>query len=150
MATYVDWVRSFCLSLPHTTEKVQWEHILLLCVGGKMYCTANLEPGLGPTKIAFKCTPERFAELVEVEGIIPAPYMARNHWVAFTEIEALRQPEIKELIVASYELVRAKLPRKVQTQLASPPLKKKAAGKKRTGVKKKTAVKNKTKKPTAR
>jgi len=138
MATYVDWVRSFCLTLPHTTEKVQWEHDLLFCVGGKMYCVANLEPGLGPTKIAFKCTPERFAELVEFEGIIPAPYMARNHWVAFTEIEALRQPEIKELIAGSYELVRAKLPKKLQAQLASPPAKSKTAAKKTAGVKKKT------------
>jgi len=110
---------------------------LLFCVGGKMYCTANLEPGLGPTKIAFKCTPERFAELVEVEGIIPAPYMARNHWVAFTEIEALRQSEIKELIEASYELVRAKLPKKLQAQLALPAGKKKAAAATRAGAKKK-------------
>ena len=111
---------------------------MLFCVGGKMYCVANLEPGLGPTKIAFKCTPERFAELVEFEGIIPAPYMARNHWVAFTEIEALRQPEIKELIAGSYELVRAKLPKKLQAQLASPPAKSKTAAKKTAGVKKKT------------
>lgn len=132
MTTYIDWVRSFCLSLPHTTEKVQWVHDLLFSVGGKMYCVANLEPGMGPTKIAFKCTPERFAELVEVEGIIPAPYMARNHWVAFTEMEALRQPEIKELIAVSYELVRGKLPKKLQAELASQPARKKVVAKKKS------------------
>ena len=118
MASYIDWVRSFCLSLPHTTEKIQWTHDLLFCVGGKMYCVVNIEPGLGPTKIAFKCTPERFAELIEIEGIIPAPYMARNHWVAFTEMNALRQPEIKELIQSSYQLIFNKLPKKSQSQLA--------------------------------
>ena len=53
--SYIDWVRAFCLSLPHTTEKVQWVHDLLFCIGGKMYCVVNLEPGLNPTKIAFKC-----------------------------------------------------------------------------------------------
>jgi predicted DNA-binding protein (MmcQ/YjbR family) len=119
MLSYIDWVRSFCLSLPHTTEKIQWSHDLLFCIGGKMYCVANLEPGLSPTKIALKCTPDKFAELVEIEGIIPAPYMARNHWVAFTDLNALRQPEIKELIRSSYELVLSRLPKKIQVELSS-------------------------------
>lgn len=131
MLSYIDWVRSFCLSLPHTTEKVQWVHNLLFCVGGKMYCIANLEPGLSRTKIALKCTPEKFTELVEIGGIIPAPYMARNHWVAFTEMDALRQPEIKELIHASYQLVFGKLPKKLRTRLAAQPQARKIPAKKK-------------------
>ena len=123
MPSYIEWVRSVCLGLPHTTEKIQWVHDLLFCIGGKMYCVVNLEAGLSPTKIAFKCTPERFAELVETEGIIPAPYMARNHWVAFTEIEALRQQEIKALIHDSYRLVLENLPKKLQMQLAQKSMK---------------------------
>lgn len=119
MPSYIDWVRSFCLSLPHTTEKIQWTHNLLFCVGGKIFCMANLEPGLSPTRIIFKCTPEKFAELVEIEGIIPAPYMARNHWVAFTEMDALRQAEIKELIGDSYNLVMSRLPKKLRARLTS-------------------------------
>ena len=118
MPSYIDWVRTFCLTLPHTTEDVQWEHDLLFRIAGKIYCVANLEPGLSPTKIAFKCTPEKFAELVEVEGIIPAPYMARNHWVAMVEMSALRQPEIKESIQNSYRLVLEKLPKKKQVELS--------------------------------
>src|SRR6478735_5560629 len=114
MASYIDWLRVFCLSLPHSTEDVQWEHNLLFRI-------ANLEPGLSPTKIAFKCTPEKFAELVEVEGIIPAPYMARNHWVAMIEIDALRQPEIKELIRSSYQLILEKLPKNKQAALRATP-----------------------------
>ena len=117
MSSYIDWVRAFCLALPHATEDVQWEHDLLFRVAGKMFCVANLEPGVSPTKIAFKCTPERFAELVEIEGIIPAPYMARNHWVAMIEMEALRQPEIRELIQASYQLILEKLPKKTKADL---------------------------------
>lgn len=131
MASYVEWVRSFCLSLPHTTEKVQWVHDLLFCVGGKIYCIANLEPGLTPTKVAFKCTPEKFSELIELEHIIPAPYMARNHWVAFTEMDALRPPETKELIQRSYQLVLEKLPKKLQAELARQPRTVKPAAKKR-------------------
>jgi predicted DNA-binding protein (MmcQ/YjbR family) len=119
MPSYLDWVRAFCLSLPHATEDVQWEHDLLFRIAGKMFCVANLEPGMSPTKIAFKCTPEKFAELVEIDGIIPAPYMARNHWVAMLDMNALRQPEIKELIQASYHMILEKLPKKTQSELGA-------------------------------
>ncbi|MGC2745567.1 MAG: MmcQ/YjbR family DNA-binding protein [Candidatus Angelobacter sp.] len=121
MASYLDWVRAFCLSLPHATEDVQWEHNLLFRIAGKMFCIANLEAAVSPTKICFKCTPEKFAELVEIDGIIPAPYMARNHWVAMLDMDALRQPEIKELITESYQMILAKLPKKTQTELGTKP-----------------------------
>src|SRR5258707_8432706 len=111
MTSYIDSVRAFCLSLAHATEDVQWEHDLLFRIAGKMFCVANLEPGMSPTKIAFKCTPEKFAELGEIEGIIPAPYIARNHWVAMIEMDALRPPPIKELIQSSYQLILEKLPK---------------------------------------
>jgi predicted DNA-binding protein (MmcQ/YjbR family) len=118
MASYLEWVRQFCLSLPHTTEKVRWEHNLLFCIGEKMFCVANLEPGMGPSKIAFKCTPEIFAELVEMEGMIAAPYMARNHWVSVTDMEPFRQMDLKEHIRNSYQLVRGKLPKRLQSKLS--------------------------------
>lgn len=119
MPSYLDWVRAFCLSLHNATEDVQWEHNLLFRIAGKMFCIANLEPAVSPTKICFKCTPEKFAELVEIDGIIPAPYMARNHWVAMLDIDALRQTEIKELIRASYQMILAKLPKKKQSELGA-------------------------------
>ena len=81
-----------------------------------------------PTKLAFKCTAETFAELVEVEGIIPAPYMARNHWVAVTDLNALRQDEIKNFVRVSYSLVRERLPKKTQANLAAERLPPKASG----------------------
>jgi predicted DNA-binding protein (MmcQ/YjbR family) len=118
MASHVDWARRICLSLPHATEDVQWEHDLLFRIAGKMFCVANMEPQLVPTKIAFKCTPEKFAELVEMEGIIPAPYMARNHWVAILKMDALRGAELEELVRISYQLVREKLPKKTLAELA--------------------------------
>ncbi|HEY2168011.1 MAG TPA: MmcQ/YjbR family DNA-binding protein [Candidatus Angelobacter sp.] len=129
MSSYLDWVRVFCLSLPHATEDVQWEHDLLFRIAGKMFCVANLEPGVSPTKIAFKCTPEKFAELVEIDGIIPAPYMARNHWVAMLDMDALRQPEIKELIQGSYQMILEKLPKKTQAGLQAKPIAKVAKAK---------------------
>lgn len=118
MASHIDWVREFCLSLPHTTEDVQWGSNLLFRIARKMYCIVSLEPQ-DSVKMSLKCTPEKFGELLEIDGIIPAPYLARNHWVAFMDMNALRQSEIRELITDSYHLVFEKLTKKQQTQLRS-------------------------------
>ncbi len=105
-------VREYCLSLPHVTEKVQWENDLLLCIGGKMFVVMALEAA-SPYRISLKCTPEEFAELTELEGIAPAPYVARYHWVALTGFDVLPKAELKRLIKDSYEMVKARLPKKV-------------------------------------
>ena len=110
-------IRKYCLSLPHVTEKVQWGNDLLFCIGGKMFAVAALDAKY-PTKLSFKCTPEKFAELVESEGIIPAPYVARYHWVALEDWDALPQKELKELLKTAYQLVHDKLPKKVKAGLA--------------------------------
>lgn len=110
-------VRQYCLSFPHVTEGVQWEHDLLFRVGDKMFTVVVLEPSY-QHKLSFKCTPEKFAELVERDGIIPAPYSARYHWVALTDLNALGDSELKELIKESYQMVYDKLPRKVKARLS--------------------------------
>jgi len=117
MPSHIDWVRELCLSLPNSTEDIQWENDLLFRVAKKIYCVVPLEPE-ATVKLSCKCTPEKFAELVEIDGIIPAPYMARNHWVAFVDMNALRQSEIRELIRNSYNLVVEKLPKKLQAELS--------------------------------
>ncbi len=69
----------------------------------------------------FKCTPEKFAELIERDGIIPAPYVARYHWVGFERFDAMRDAELKELLKTSYQLVLEKLPKKSRSALDSKP-----------------------------
>jgi len=106
-------IRKFCLSLPHATEGIQWEDDLLFRIGGKMFAVCNLDG----SSISFKCTPEEFEELILIDGIIPAPYMARNHWVQIRKANALRTAELQRLIRASYNMVFAKLPKKVRESL---------------------------------
>ncbi|WP_242537289.1 MmcQ/YjbR family DNA-binding protein, partial [Vibrio parahaemolyticus] len=65
-----------------------------------MFCIT--EPDNPDRSISFKCTPEIFAELVEREGIEPAPYVARNHWVAVRNQKAIDDDEIEDLITRSY------------------------------------------------
>jgi len=111
----IESIRKHCLALPHTTEDVQWE-CLLFRIARKIYLMVNLEAG-GKSRLSFKCTPADYAELIECEGIIPAPYMARNHWVALTTLDALPPAELRRRISESYQLVRARLPKKTQATL---------------------------------
>jgi predicted DNA-binding protein (MmcQ/YjbR family) len=111
----IDWLREFCLSLPHTTERLQWEDALVFKVGGKMYAVARLEPG--PHWLSFKSSVEEFVELVERPGIIPAPYLARAHWIALESENTVPQAELQQLLTRSYGLVFAKLPKKTQDAL---------------------------------
>ena len=113
----IETLREYCLSLPQVTEGVQWGNDLLFRIGGKIFAVTNLEGT--PTTLAFKCTPEKFDELIEREGIIPAPYMARNKWVMLERLSALSDKEIKSLIKISYDLIFAKLPKKIRTALTT-------------------------------
>lgn len=113
----IDWLREFCLSLPHTTEQVQWEDSLVFKVGGKMYAVASLEPRAH--WLSFKASEEDFAELIERPGMIPAPYLARAHWVALESESGFSRPELQQLLTRAHTLVLAKLPKKTQQALAS-------------------------------
>jgi predicted DNA-binding protein (MmcQ/YjbR family) len=122
----IDSIRSYCLSLPHATEDVQWGNDLLFRISGKIFAGINLDP---PHSLSFKCAPEKFDELIELEGIIPAPYMARNKWVMLEHLDALNATELKRLIKISYEMIFSKLTKKAQAELSAPP--KAAAARKR-------------------
>lgn len=113
----IDWNREYCLALPHTTEKVQWGDNLVFKVGGKMYAVVALE--LREQWLGFKCTPEDFATLIERPGIIPAPYLARAHWVSLETGDALPRTEVERLLSQAYSLVFAKLPKKARAGLLS-------------------------------
>ncbi|HLY60417.1 MAG TPA: MmcQ/YjbR family DNA-binding protein [Terriglobia bacterium] len=122
----IEWIRKYCLSLPHTTEKIQWQDDLVFKVGGKMYAVVVLIPA--PVWMSFKSSAEEFAELVEQPGVIPAPYLARAQWVALTADCALPQAEIKRLLRQAHDLVLAKLPKKMQAAMLKTPVRKTRSG----------------------
>jgi predicted DNA-binding protein (MmcQ/YjbR family) len=113
----IEWVRQHCLSLPYTTEQIQWGNDLLFKVGGKMFAGMPLEPAR--VWLSLKADPEEFAELIENQGVIPAPYMARAKWIAMENERALPRNEVLRLVSKSYELVFAKLTKKLQAELAA-------------------------------
>jgi len=113
----IEWVRQHCLSLPYTTEQIQWGNDLLFKVGGKMFAVVPLEPA--PVWLSLKADPEEFAELIENHGVIPAPYMARAKWIAIENERALPRTEVFRLMSKSYAMVFAKLSKKLQAELAA-------------------------------
>jgi predicted DNA-binding protein (MmcQ/YjbR family) len=82
-----------------------------------MFAVAVLE-GASKYCLSFKCTPDKFAELIEEDGIDPAPYSARYHWVALERFNVMSERELKVLLRQAYDLVFEKLPKKIKVQLA--------------------------------
>lgn len=115
----VDWIRGVCLAFPAATEQVQWANDLVFKVESKMFAVTCLEPAA--VWLSFKVTPERFAELTEQRGIIPAPYLARAKWIALQEDCSLSRQELKTLLRASYDLIVAGLPKKLRQNLENQP-----------------------------
>jgi predicted DNA-binding protein (MmcQ/YjbR family) len=125
----VDWLRELCLSFPGATEQIQWGYDLLFKVGGKMFAVTPLEPA--PVCLSFKASPENFAELTERPNVIPAPYLARAQWVALQTRDALPPEELARLLRESYDMVFARLPRKIRDAVSrAKPLARKARDKK--------------------
>jgi predicted DNA-binding protein (MmcQ/YjbR family) len=126
----IETVRAYCLSFPHVTEEVLWGNDLVFKIGGKMFAVIGLDPVSGHC-MSFKSTPEKFAELTEEEGIDPAPYVARYHWVALQRFNVLRERELKALLRNAYDLVFEKLPKKAKAELEGKGAQKKTVRKRR-------------------
>jgi predicted DNA-binding protein (MmcQ/YjbR family) len=120
----VERARAFLLTLPHAVETMQWGDNLVFwvgdkAIGGKMFCLLNLDAGAHGV-MSYSAGPERYAELVEQDGMVPAPYMARIHWVAVERWSALRNAEWESELRAAHAITLAKLPRKTREALAMP------------------------------
>ena len=109
-------LRSLALSLPGTTVVKQWGEHLVFKVAQKMFLVTGLDGELADS-VTFKCTPEEFDDLTEIDGIAQAPYCAKRHWVNVADLDALSAAEFERRIRRSYELVVAKLPKKTQATL---------------------------------
>ncbi len=152
----LETLRKYCLSLPYVAENVQWGQNLVFRIEtpsqqssrkkgkasparpkGKIFCVTNLEDE--EAKVTFKCTPETFAELVEMPFINPAAYLARNHWVSLERWDALDDRALQFHVKESYNLVWEGLPKRTRDRLesgSSGKLAAKATGSRKPGRKK--------------
>jgi predicted DNA-binding protein (MmcQ/YjbR family) len=130
--------RAFLLTLPHVVETEQWGHNLVFwvgdkAIGGKMFALVDLNKGIHG-KISYAAGAEHFAELVEIEGLYPAPYFARIFWIAAERWDVFRNAEWKEELRAAHAITLAKLPPKVRGSLDLPPAEMKRLIAERTAV----------------
>ncbi len=70
--------------------------------------------------ISYAAGAERFHELVERDGLKPAPYMARIFWVAAERWDAWRNAEWEDELRAAHAMTYAKLTKKMREVLALP------------------------------
>jgi predicted DNA-binding protein (MmcQ/YjbR family) len=119
-----DEFNNYCQSLKSTTNVIQWEGASVWKVGGKIFAIAS---NWGPdnpaqnsddfTKISFKCSDLSYQILCELDGIIPAPYLARAKWVQVEKAGAIDDDTIKSYIAEAHAIIAAKLTKKLQKEL---------------------------------
>ena len=106
---------AYCRSLPHATEDVKWGADLVFSVGGKMF--AGFSKDGKDATFGCKVPEEDFAALTSIDGIKPAAYAARFHWIDVHDPKVLPESEALALIKGSYDLVKAKLSGKMQREI---------------------------------
>jgi|WetSurMetagenome_2_1015567.scaffolds.fasta_scaffold313674_2 predicted DNA-binding protein (MmcQ/YjbR family) len=111
-------IREHCLSLPHTTEQIQWGNHLLFKIGGKMFAITSLD--YVSRMVTFKVPEEEFDELVERPGIMQAAYLAKRKWISVENEDAMPRVELRQRLTRSYELVKPGLTKKAQLELSAP------------------------------
>jgi predicted DNA-binding protein (MmcQ/YjbR family) len=107
--------KALCRTFPGCTEDVKWGDNAVFSVGLKMFAVSSVE--VPATGISFKVDDDRFLELTDRPGIIPAPYMARAKWVYVERASALSDKEAHALLRRSYDLVFAKLTKKLMREI---------------------------------
>ena len=75
-----------------------------------MFCVTSFSE---PVKVSLKVSDEEFEELLARDGIIPAPYLARHKWIYVQKQNMSTKKQWEHYISQSYELVKAKLPKKI-------------------------------------
>ena len=119
-------LEAFCGHWPGVTRDIKWGADLVLSVGGKMFAVTPSDGSEGG-RLSFKVPDERFLELTDQPGIIPAPYMARAHWISVIEPQLFSKAELESFVLDAYVLVRAKLTKKLQATLGPLPIPKAGA-----------------------
>ncbi|WP_458069138.1 MmcQ/YjbR family DNA-binding protein [Rhodanobacter sp. BL-MT-08] len=114
-------LEAFCGHWPGVSRDIKWETSLVLSVGGKMFAMTPAD-GSDGGRLSCKADNARFLELTDQPGIMPAPYLARAGWITIVEPQRFATAELENFIRDAYLLVRARLTKKLQAELAALPI----------------------------
>jgi predicted DNA-binding protein (MmcQ/YjbR family) len=112
-----DELNSFCAALPKATHVVQWGNADVYKIGGKVFAVIGMA-GTEAT-VTFKVSDLAFEVLSDSPGLRPAPYMASRglKWIQHYEAPGLPDESLKDHIRASYDMIRAALPRRKRLEI---------------------------------
>lgn len=119
----LDEYNAFCGNLTGTTSVVQWGGSHVWKVGGKMFAISDLGSGSEKASpdthiaLAIKCGDMSYRMLTELNGIIPAPYLARAKWVRVEADAEFNDDDRKAYIAEAHRIIGGKLSKKLQKEL---------------------------------
>jgi len=107
----------FCGSLTATTNVIQWGNATVWKVGGKIFAICSHWGKGDHQKIGFKCSDASYMMLIEHQGIVPGPYLARAKWIQLENAQAMSDDDIKIYISQAHKIIAAKLTKAKQREL---------------------------------
>lgn len=114
----IEAYRAYCLQKKGVTESTPFPglpDVLVFKVMGKMFTATNINSF---TSISLKCHPDEVEELRETYDAVQIPgYMSPKHWNRIVMDNSIPDDQIYQWIDLSYELVVAKLSRKLKLEL---------------------------------
>ena len=114
-------LRRHCLALPGAGEEFPFRPGLsVFKVSGKVFALSPL--GDRPLRISLKCEPALAEQLRDTyPSIRPGYHLNKRHWNTVDIDGSLPDQLVLDMVEDSYDLVVAKLPRRVQAELGWPP-----------------------------
>lgn len=115
---YLETIVQFCQQLKGTTEHFPFDNkTLVLKVMNKMYALIDVEE---PDSINLKCDPENAILLRErYQAVQPGYHMNKKHWNTVMLNGELTDDQVRQMIVDSYDLIVASLPKKLRDELSA-------------------------------
>jgi predicted DNA-binding protein (MmcQ/YjbR family) len=104
-------LRAKCLALAGASEEFPFGgEVSVFKVAGKMFALCPLDEE--PLRLSVKCQPDLAVQLRAAHpAIVPGYHLSKRHWNTITLDGSLPDQMISEMIVDSYDLVVASLPK---------------------------------------
>ena len=117
----IEEIRDYFISKKGTTESTPFDEVTLVFkVKNKMYGLMPMNKNVNELSINVKCAPEKAIELREkYPFVLPGYHMSKLHWNTIMVYDALSKKQITKWIDDSYDLIVAKLPKKIRIELES-------------------------------
>jgi len=107
----VKQLQAYCRSLPGATERLLPDpyNILVYELHERTFAYFKTsEPERW--RFSIRVSPTRFVELTDQAGVKPARWRGRYHWITIVSVASFPADYLRELVIASHERARQKLP----------------------------------------